>query len=193
MKYNIYDTKALVLKSVPNGEEGLSVLLMTREFGCLYARAQGARKSFSRLRSGLVDSTLVSVGLLSGKGGWRITYLFPHTNFFFSLRGCPAGQSAVAKMMAVCGRLVGESEGNQKVFDIVSEGFSKMSLEGSDIHDVERSVMLGVLHTQGYIEYSTYSLFVSDEDLLKDGNKNELSLLRRRVTREINRALEVAW
>lgn len=196
MKYNIYDTKALVLKSFPYKEDGLTVLLLTREFGCLYARAQGARKQSSKLRFALTDSSYVSVGLLAGKGGWRITYLVPHKNIIFSLRGQTSSQSSVSKIMFVCARLIGEGEESKEVFDSVLNGFLKMTSdlkESQKRYDIERFIMLRVLYILGYIEHVSYLRFMSKEEyIFKESNSNLLTL-RRQMNREINKALDIAW
>ncbi len=191
MKYNIYDTEALVLKSFIQGEESRTVLLLTKEFGCLYARAQGVRKIQSKLRFGTVESSFVSVGLLSGKSGWRITYLVPHENFYFSLRKDSLAQSAVVKIMSVCTHLVGEGKDNQEIFNTVIDGFHKM-LKNTNKKDkiciIERMIMLKILFILGYVEYSVYSQFIIDKE--KD---TTLNLTQRKITQEINKALEVAW
>lgn len=196
MKYNIYDTKALVLKSFLQGEESRTVLLLTREFGCLYARAQGVRKIKSKLRFGIVESSLVSVGLLSGKSGWRITYLVPHNNFYFSLRKNPLAQSAVVKIMSVCTHLIGEGKDNQEIFDTVINGFFKMlknTNKKEKIHTVERLIMLRILFILGYVEYSVYSQFIFEKEKSKREREVISTLMQKKITREINKALEVAW
>ncbi len=193
MKYDIHDTKAMVIRSHGHGEHGLSVLLMTREFGCLYARAVGARKPHSKIRSGLVDGSYVSAGLVAGKCGWRVTYLVPHSNFYFSLKNRPSGRKAVANILSVCGHLIGESEGGREVFEIVKEGLFKISSGEGKIGDIERSVMLRLLYVLGYVDHSIYSSFFSEEGVLRKVEAPDRSLKGRRLTREINRALSVAW
>jgi recombinational DNA repair protein (RecF pathway) len=191
MKYNIYDTEALVLKSFIQGEESRTVMLLTKEFGCLYAHAQGVRKIQSKLRFGTVESSLVSVGLLSGKSGWRITYLVPHENFYFSLRKNYAAQNAVVKIMSVCTHLVGEGKDNQEIFNTVVNGFHKMlknTNKKEEVCIIERMIMLKILFILGYVEYSVYSQFVFDRE--KEITSN---FLQRKITQEINKALEVAW
>lgn len=196
MKYNIYDTDALVLKSFIQGEDSLTVLLLTREFGCLYARAQGVRKPQSKLRFGTVDSSLVSVGLLSGKNGWRITYLVPQNNFYFSLRKSSLAQGAVVKIMSVCKHLVGEGKDNQEIFDTVTGGFFEMiknKKQKEEIKIIEKMVMLKLLFVLGYVEYSVYSQFFFKNERLEEKDRVALNLLQRKITLEINKALEAAW
>ena len=195
MKYDIHDTKAVVLKTLPCGEDSLSVLLLTRDFGLLYARAQGARKQVSKLRFGLADSSYISVGLLLGKGGWRVTYLLPHANILFSLRGNLSAQRAVSNIMAVCGRIMNESRCEQEVFETVCGGLldiSKKGSRGKELHDKERSIMLRTLYSLGYIESSTY-LGLVDSERSSNGEEDLVRIsLRKRISKEINRALKVA-
>ncbi len=195
MKYNIHDTKALVLKSRPHKEDSLLVLLLTREFGCLYALAQGARKSSSKIRAGLVESSYISVGLLAGKGGWRVTYLVPYKNILFSLRKKKSSQVAVSKIMSVCSNLIGEGGDSNDVFDTTLNGFLKMINDvekGVDHCDNERFLMLKILYVLGYIEHSAYLSFIKKEEFLMKEGKQNLMSLRRNMNKEINRALDIA-
>lgn len=195
MKYDIHDTEALVLKTFPCGEDSLFALLLTRDFGLLYARAQGARKQLSKLRSGLTESSHISVGLLFGKSGWRVTYLIPHKNILFSLGGNLAAKRAVVNIMTVCGRLMNESETDQGIFEAVCRGLLEISENGSrgrELRDRERSIMLRVLYSLGYIELKTYSGFIDIERSLGKDSLPEKVSLQKRMSREINRALRVA-
>lgn len=196
MKYDIHNTDALVVKSYPQGEDNLSVQLFTREFGCLHARAQGARKGASKLRFGLTTLTYISVGLLVGKGGWKITYSTPRANIYFSLRENARAQKMAADVVSVCARLIGESEEYQEVFDTIQKGLfdissSEYSVE--ELRDKERSLMLKLLYSLGYVESTTYFGLLEKEGYLEKGITQNDPDLQRRMTREINRALKTAW
>lgn len=196
MKYNIYDTDALVLKTQPLGENGKTALLFTREFGCLYARVQGVRKQASKTRSGVVESNLVTAGLLFGKGGWRITYIIPRNNFYFLLREEPWKQRMLFNIIAVCGHLIGESVESQGLFDSIIKGLADISekkISYAQVCDLERFIMLRTLHSLGYVEHEIYNRFVSDEFFCKTELMEKPVFFRRQITKEINKALEVAW
>ncbi|MGM0482392.1 MAG: recombination protein O N-terminal domain-containing protein [Patescibacteria group bacterium] len=196
MKYDIHDTEALVMRSFPQGEDNLSVHLFTREFGCLYVRVQGARKSTSRLRFGLTTSGYISAGLLVGRSGWRMTYLTPRTNLYFSLRNNPSARKVVADIVSVCARLIGESEGCQEVFDTIQKGLSDISsspCKGEELRDKERALMLKLLYSLGYVESTIYFGLLENEEDKEGGLTKKDPVLQKKMTREINRALRAAW
>ncbi|MFP4539452.1 MAG: recombination protein O N-terminal domain-containing protein [Candidatus Paceibacterota bacterium] len=196
MKYNIYDTQALVLKNFAHREDSCSVLLFTREFGCLYAQAQGARKISSRLRSGLTESSYVTVGLLSGKGGWRVTYLLPHSNIFFSLGDRPEAKRVIAKIMSICAHLLGEGLEDRRTFDLVIEGFMRISNSednGQSIRETERVIMLNIMYLLGYIKHSSYARFMQVDEKEDEENFLNTAVSQREITNEINKALNAAW
>ncbi|MGM0629228.1 MAG: recombination protein O N-terminal domain-containing protein [Patescibacteria group bacterium] len=196
MKYDIHDTEALVMRSFPQGEDNLSVHLFTREFGCLYGRAQGVRKSTSRLKFGLTNMSYISAGLLIGKSGWRMTYLTPHTNLYFSLRDNISAQKVTADIVSVCARLIGESEGCQEVFDTVQRGLmdiSSSNCEGEELREKERALMLKILYSLGYVESAIYFGLLENEGDKESGFAKKDPVLQKKMAREINRALKAAW
>jgi|CXWL01.1.fsa_nt_gi DNA repair protein RecO len=68
-----YGTQALILSRTPIGEASTGVLLLTEDLGIVRARAQGLRKSGSKMASALQTLTLAEVTLVRGKEGWRLT------------------------------------------------------------------------------------------------------------------------
>lgn len=58
--------------SYDRGSANRSFLLFTEAAGMLYAEARSVREERSRQRFALQDGAVISVSLVSGKGGWRI-------------------------------------------------------------------------------------------------------------------------
>lgn len=69
----IHHTEAFVLKSVESGEANRRVWLFTKELGLIVATVQGVRKPGAKLRSHLIDYTLITADLVKGRDVWRLT------------------------------------------------------------------------------------------------------------------------
>lgn len=73
MSYTIFKTEAVVLVSEVVGEKSTLVTLLTRDHGLLRVRAQNGRAVESKHRPFLVRFSRVTVDLVLGAGGWRLT------------------------------------------------------------------------------------------------------------------------
>ena len=78
----IHHTSAFVLKSIESGEANKRVWLFTKEFGLIVATVQGVRKSGAKLRSHLLDYTLITADLVNGRDVWRLVSAQVVTNPF---------------------------------------------------------------------------------------------------------------
>jgi len=84
--YEIYITKAYVLRSYVSRESDVRVLLFTKEFGLIWANASGAKKDVSKFRNFLQNMTELEAYIVEGKAGYRITGGKFIENFYFSLK-----------------------------------------------------------------------------------------------------------
>ena len=69
-----YTTQAIVLKKIPAGEADAIVILYTRDFGKVRARAQGVFKEHAKLKGHVEPISLASVQFLLGTYGQRLIY-----------------------------------------------------------------------------------------------------------------------
>ncbi len=73
MSYTVYTTEGFILSTSPHGEANRLYCIFTREFGVIYATAQGVRLAKSKLRGHLTEFSLASISLVKGKEFWRLT------------------------------------------------------------------------------------------------------------------------
>ncbi|MHB8651990.1 MAG: DNA repair protein RecO [Minisyncoccota bacterium] len=73
MAYHLYHTEAIVLRSVDTGESNRFYVLYTRDFGLVWALAQGVRELESKLRGHMKLWSVVDVTLVRGRALWRLT------------------------------------------------------------------------------------------------------------------------
>ena len=84
--YEIYTTKAYVLRSYVSRESDVRVLLFSKEFGLIWANASGAKKDVSKFRNFLQNMTELEAYIIEGKAGYRITGGKFINNIYFSLK-----------------------------------------------------------------------------------------------------------
>jgi len=68
-----YVSRAIVLARNESREYGITLTLLTEDFGLVRARAEGLRKPGAKLASALQTLSESDVTLLRGKEGWRLT------------------------------------------------------------------------------------------------------------------------
>lgn len=67
-----YRTAAIVIGRTPHGEANITATLLTHDFGIIFARAQGARKSATKMGGALQTLMHIDATVLRGKEGWRL-------------------------------------------------------------------------------------------------------------------------
>lgn len=73
--YEIYTTPAYILSSVTQGDSDLYVRFYTRDLGFVGAVVSAARKEISKHRYSIQPYSFVSLSLVKGKRGFRVTGL----------------------------------------------------------------------------------------------------------------------
>ena len=195
MFYHTYNTEAFVLGSRPSGESSKYVYLFTKDLGLVGARAQGSREIKSKLRYALDDLSHSKVSLVKGKNSWKLTGAASHKNFFAQFKNERAKLVLCANAFALIKKLVAGEEKNQKLFEILEQGFSFLeqeNLSDEDVLNAEAIFMLRILNNLGYFgEHEMLGGFALTEfwtpDLLK-----EMSAKRRNAISAINKSLEVS-
>ncbi len=133
MSHTIFKTEALVLGTETVGEQSALVTFLTRDHGLLRARAQNGRGIESKHRPFLARFSRVTVDLVLGAGGWRVTGVherarmrFHHLSVFpVFLRG--------AKLIE---KLLGEGDPADPLFTFFDGMFDTPFLE--TLSDTER-------------------------------------------------------
>ena len=150
MSYQIYTTKALILKRIPY-DTNVSYLLYTKEMGLISALATGVRKSESKLRYALQEYSLVEVSLVKGRNTWRLTSAILETNFYLSaIEG--SAREVIARICTQIVRLVAGQEKDEQLFESVVGGLTELVKSSvASVSSVEILVMLRMLHILGYV------------------------------------------
>ena len=169
--YQKYNTEALVLGSYEVGESDKTIVLYTRDFGLVRARASAVRSEYSRMRYAAQHFSRSHVSLVRGKRGWRLAGATA-----LSLPRTGAGLSSFARIAELTQRLVGTDEKNEYLYDALTEAHTAlMSAQGGSLPkaDGPRAQALGgpVSDVSGVIEIVCvarllYSLgYISNEAL----------------------------
>lgn len=150
MSYQIYTTKALVVKRIPY-DANVSYLLYTKDFGLISALATGVRKSESKLRYALQEYSLTEVSLVKGRHTWRLTSAVLETNVYLSTEVL-AAREVIARVCTQVVRLVAGQEKDEQLFDSLVAGLRELTVSTVEtISSLEILIMLRMLHILGYV------------------------------------------
>ena len=85
MSHHIYTTEAYVFKHDYTRDSDALIYIFTKDLGYIRAVATGSRFEKSKHRFALQDFSKITVSLVQGKTGWRITSAQPHKNIYNDL------------------------------------------------------------------------------------------------------------
>lgn len=180
--HHIYTTPAFVVSSLPKGEAGKSLLLFTRDFGMIWATAQGIRLEQSKLRHHIQDYSFSYVSIVRGKEMWRLTGAG-------ELEEKIKPSKLYVRILNVLKRLLTGEEKNEKLFEII-ETSAQASFDEKDTEFVECIIMLRILNALGYISNKKeFEQFLADNSLAP-GLIEEMKKVKLLVVQEINSALK---
>ena len=126
--YQKYHTEALVLGSYANGEADKTVVLYTRDFGLVRARATGVRTEKSRMRYAIQHYSHTHVSLIRGKRGWRLAGAIA----LRTAQGDVRGVATLARVAELTMRLVQGEEKNEFLFATLTEAHHALTQENAD-------------------------------------------------------------
>ena len=116
--HTIHTTEAFILSSRPVGEGSVWLSLYTRDFGCLGARAQGAREHASKLRYHLQEGGHILIDLVRGRDVWRVVGATPDPSSPSAVRARDA-RSAHARIFRLLERLHPGEDADDALFETV--------------------------------------------------------------------------
>jgi recombinational DNA repair protein (RecF pathway) len=150
MSYQIYTTKALILKRIPY-DANVSYLLYTKEMGLISALATGVRKSESKLRYALQEYSFCEVSLVKGRHTWRLTSAVLETNLYLSAKEQGA-REVIARISTQVIRLVAGQEKDEQLFESLLGGLQELVGAPSElVSAIEILIMLRMLRILGYV------------------------------------------
>ena len=158
--YAKYHTNAIVLGSTAQGEADKRIVLFTREFGLIRARATALRREDSRMRYALQHFSCARVSLVRGETGWRAVGALAQHSYTNISRGALSSFARIAQLVV---RLVGEEEKNERLFILLES--AQLAFASSDPEAISRIELLCVariLHTLGYLSESAVGVIYTD-------------------------------
>jgi len=192
MGYHIYHTDGIILYSGAMGESNQYFFIVTKNFGSIYAVAQGVRELKSKLRYSLQDFCRARFELVRGKGMWRITNaesLASNKNVFENIEK----SRMISRIAVLLRRLIQGEEENLLLYDTVEDMVSFVSnAKSSDenmLYMIEPVVCLKIFSALGYGTENGYiNSFIHKP--LGGISVEEISERHRVLTHEVNRALK---
>ena len=190
MSHIKYSTKALVIDDFESGESDKSFLILTEDFGLIYASAKSIRSLSSKLRYSLQKLSVLEVVLVRGKTGWKIT----NTSHFYDLSKSflddREKERVFQKIILLVKRFIAGEERNNYLFDIIIETAKALEKNNNGYDLIETLAVLRIMDSLGYIKNpSSLSPFLGginfDEEML-----NSIVPQKSVAIYEINRALE---
>ncbi len=150
--YHLYHTDALILGSEPEGEGSRRFALLTRDCGLVSAFATSVREERSKLRYGLSDLSFSAVTLVRGKESWRVVGAVLEKNLAKDFQDIPETILLCSRIARLLRRLVTGEEKNERLFEVVREGFGSLTATpGPAIAEVEIVLVLRILYLLGYL------------------------------------------
>lgn len=180
-----YSTRAIVLGRVPVGEESLSALLFTEDFGLIRARSQGARKRGAKMSAGLQTLSSSDVTLLRGKDGWRMAGAVPDMNWARELD--VPGRRRAARVLELSERLIRGERQDPGLFELLHSFLSALRDRTPEEQEaIEALAVVRLLQALGLDAGDVFGDAFSD-DAIQKAQVGRTSLIAR-----INRGIQAS-
>ncbi|MBI5645148.1 recombination protein O N-terminal domain-containing protein [Candidatus Kaiserbacteria bacterium] len=187
--YQKYHTEALVLGGNDAGESDRTLVLLTRDFGLVKARATAVRSERSKMRYALQHYSRSYVSLVKGKRGWRVAGA---TAVRIPSRES-VGISTFARIAELAMRLTGSDEKNEYLFDALAEAHTtlldKYSSQTAVFPTVEIVCVARVLFALGYLSAEALQTTLFTHTAYGDEHLQEAEVLKETMLKSINRAI----
>ena len=186
--HTIHHCKAFIVKSSESGEANKRVWLFTKELGLVVASVQGVRKPGAKLRSHLVDYTLVEVDLVKGRDVWRLVSakvkINPFNREYDELRA-----RSYIRALGLVGRFCIEEGEELELFEHLKKVLETLKKPSNNPQFFDAIVLWKILIMLGYLELEEElkNLFSTPLVDIVDPPESILKKLVKDVTDAINR------
>jgi len=184
--YEKYHTEALVLGNREMGEADRVIVLFTRDFGLVRARASSIRTERSKMRYAIQDYARADVSLVKGKRGWRLagaTALKSATGD----RKCVATFARIAELTM---RLVHGEEKNDYLFAVLAEAHDALMRERVEASaTIEIVCVARVLYALGYLSTEALETALFTHTAYDREHVLEAETKRDQILSSINKAI----
>jgi len=190
MAYHIYTTDGIILKRTGFGEANILLHVLTEELGLIIASARSARLAVSKLRPALQEYAHVSISVIHGNGGWKITNVLEKNNFFFDLP--EHGREVLARIISVLIQMIPGESPHPEIFQTVRSGFEFLkTVLQEDIFSFECLMILRILYQLGYVvSDSNTEIFLNEQNLWNAELLAQISPRKALLISLINKALK---
>ncbi|MAZ41091.1 hypothetical protein CL654_03160 [bacterium] len=154
MSHEIYTTDALVLSSYQKGETASVLALFTKDFGLVYAHADGLRKMESKLRPALQNHSYAQVSLVRGREVWRVVNA-QEKDYLSGVRADSGKRSVFVQTLALIKRFLGQEEPHTELFNdtvLAFEFLNALPLKKEELSRFELLLVLRILSSLGYLK-----------------------------------------
>jgi len=202
MSYHIHTTDGIILKRATFGEANILLYVLTADLGLIIASARSARLAVSKLRPALQEYTHVSISVIHGKNGWKITNVVEKNNFYFDVPDEDKNPSSRAKLATGRGVLArvastliqmipGESEAPEIFYTVVSGLEFLKTISEKDIFSFETLAVLRILSELGYVvSDANTEIFLKEPNMWNPELLEKISEKKLAIVGIINKALK---
>ena len=185
--YEIYETKAYVLKTIMRKESDQRVLLFSKDFGLIWADVSGSKKESSKMRNFLQDLTYANFCLVQGKTGYRVTGGKFIENIFFDLQknqdeNLLRKVQSIKNIFVLFEKIFHKDEKDEKVFNLLERLFEDLKEKSNEKKIEEKEVVFlsKVFFILGYLD---------KKDLLQESevSTKKIISLRKKVNENISK------
>ena len=155
MSYSHFETDCFILHGRNLREANRFLLLLSREFGPIWAEAQGVRKLQSKLRYNLQPFSKTKVTLIQGREVWRVVGARESVSYFELFKNEDEYRRLLQKLFTLSAKLLVGEEPRSDFFVIIDSVVlflnEKNDLTGEQLFALELFVVAQMLHTLGYL------------------------------------------
>jgi DNA repair protein RecO (recombination protein O) len=186
--HTIHHLEAFILKSADSGEANKVLWLFTKEFGLVVAKVQGVRKDGAKLKSHLLDHSLVDVDLVKGREFWRLISAKVNINPFVGKYDELRGRSYIRALGLVSRFCIEEGE-EPAIFEHLKDVLDTINTPSANPQFFDAIVLWKILIVLGYLELDEEMKNLFDQNLLEisDLQESKLKKIIKDVTDAINR------
>ncbi|TSC54655.1 MAG: DNA repair protein RecO [Parcubacteria group bacterium LiPW_30] len=192
MSYHRYTTESIVLGGVNLGEANRMFYLLTKDFGLIFATAQGVRLSKAKLRYLLQDFSVCKIDLVFGKNMWRVVDVFGGDKQILLNEYGTTKMKVLARVFSLARRLLHGEERNAPLFEEVNkfmEFIKTKDISFEDLLLVEGIMAARILNHLGYWGENDRLAQVFLGEVNEGKIKDTLSV-KSELFKEINKALK---
>ncbi len=184
--YHKYHTDVIVLGSREIAESDRTMILFSRDFGLVRARASAVRSEKSKMRYAMQHYTYANCSLVKGKRGWRVAGATAIRIAGQDTRGV----AAFARIAELVTRLVHGEEKSDYLFAALLEAHQELMQASAEAYGMIEIVCVArVLFALGYISDEALKTALFTHTAYTGESLLEAETLKDKLLSSINRAI----